>query len=206
MNLCVYGASSNEINREYIEAVEKLGEKMAKRGHTLIFGAGAGGCMGAAARGVDRAHGDIVGIVPSFFNVDGVLYDHCTKLVETDTMRERKKLLEDYSDAFIIAPGGVGTLDEFFEILTLKQLARHKKAIVLFNINGYYDELGVFMRKLVDENFAQEETLDLMEMFTDIDKMLDYIENYEQPDIVVSDMKHMASEPEKSQPTDVNEF
>lgn len=203
MNLCVYGASSNEINREYIEAVEKLGEKMAQRGHTLVFGAGARGCMGAAARGVDRAHGDMVGIVPSFFNVDGVLYEHCTKLVQTDTMRERKKLLEEYSDAFIITPGGVGTLDEFFEILTLKQLARHKKAIVLFNIKGYYDELGVFMRKLVDEKFAQEETLGLIAMFTDVDELLDYIENYEQVEIRVSDMKHMASEPERSQPSEL---
>ena len=206
MNLCVYGASSDEINRDYIEAVERLGESMAQRGHTLVFGAGAGGCMGAAARGTDRGHGKIIGIAPTFFDVDGVLYDHCTQLIGTDTMRERKKLLEEYSDAFIIAPGGIGTLDEFFEILTLKQLARHKKAIVLFNVNGYYDELGAFLRKLVDENFAQGETLELMEMFTDIDEMLDYIENYEQPDIVVSEMKHMASEPEKSKPADINEF
>ena len=87
--------------------------------------------------------------------------------------------------------------------MTLKQLARHKKAIVLFNINGYYDELGVFMRKLVDEKFAQEETLGLIAMFADIDELLDYIENYEQVEIQVSDMKHMASEPERSQPSEL---
>ena len=98
------------------------------------------------------------------------------------------------------------SFDEFFEILTLKQLARHKKAIVLFNVNGYYDELGVFMRKLVDEKFAQQETLDLVAIFTDIDEMLDYIEDYEQIEIQVSDMKHMAAEPEKQQSSDLNEF
>lgn len=191
MNICVYGASSDKIDKKYILATEALGEKMAERGHTLVFGAGAGGCMGATARGVDRGHGKIIGIAPTFFNVDGVLYDHCTKLIGTDTMRERKQLLEEYSDAFVVAPGGVGTLDEFFEIITLKQLSRHKKAIAILNVDGYYDEMEALMNKMVKEGFAMEDTLKLVRFFADIDEMLDYFESYEEPEIIVANMKHL---------------
>ena len=191
MNICVYGASSNKIDVKYIRATEELGEKMAKRGHALIFGAGASGCMGAAARGADRGHGKIIGIAPTFFDVDGVRYDHCTKMIGTDTMRERKQLLEEYSDAFVVSPGGVGTLDEFFEIITLKQLSRHKKAIAILNVDGYYDELETLMKKMVEEGFAQEDTFKLVRFFSDADEMLDYIEEYEPPEIIVANMKHL---------------
>lgn len=191
MNICVYGASSNQINEIYISKVEELGEKIAMRGHTLVFGAGNSGCMGASARGAARAHGEIVGIAPTFFEVDGVLYPHCTKFIGTETMRERKQLLEDYSDAFIVAPGGIGTLDEFFEIITLKQLERHTKAIAILNINGYYDELEAILNKIVDEDFAQKDTLELAKFFNNIDELLDYLENYHAPKIIVSNMKHL---------------
>lgn len=191
MNLCVYGASSNTIDETYIKAVENLGESLAQRGHKLIFGAGGGGCMGAAARGVARGHGDIIGIVPDFFEVDGVLYDHCTELIKTDTMRERKRMLEEYSDAFIVVPGGIGTFDEFFEILTLKQLERHNKAIVVLNVNGYYDDMEKLLNKVVDENFAKPDTLKLVEFFTNIDELLDYIEEYQPEKISISDMKNI---------------
>ena len=112
-------------------------------------------------------------------------------MIGTDTMRERKQLLEEYSDAFIVSPGGVGTLDEFFEIITLKQLSRHKKAIAIFNVDGYYDELETLMKKMVEEGFAQEDTLKLVRFFGDVDEMLDYIEEYEPPEIIVANMKHL---------------
>ena len=198
MKICVYGASSNYIDKIHLEQVELLGRKMAERGHSLVFGGGANGCMGASARGAHKNNGEIIGIAPTFFDVDGILFQHCTKLVGTETMRERKQLLEEYSDAFIIAPGGVGTLDEFFEILTLKQLARHKKAMAIFNVNGYYDELLKFLDTMVKGNFALPDTLKLFEVFTDVDKMLDYLENYESTDFNVSDMKHIPTEPHEN--------
>ncbi len=178
MNYCVYGASSDRIKRIYIEEVEKLGEKMAKRGHGLVFGAGNGGCMGAAARGVQKGGGEIIGIAPSFFNVDGVLFESCTEMIHTKTMRERKQLLEEKSDAFIVAPGGIGTYDEFFEIITLKQLEQHSKAIAIFNVDGYYDNLKNIIQKLADEEFMPDESLKLVEFFDDADALLDYLENY----------------------------
>ena len=90
---------------------------MADRGHNLVYGAGGQGLMGAVARGVHEKNGNIVGVVPSFFNVDGVLFGDCNELIFTETMRERKQIMEDRSDAFIMTPGGIGTFEEFFEIL-----------------------------------------------------------------------------------------
>ncbi|HIT84339.1 MAG TPA: TIGR00730 family Rossman fold protein [Candidatus Ornithomonoglobus intestinigallinarum] len=191
MNICVYGASSDSIDEVYISAVEALGEELARRGHTLIFGAGGSGCMGASARGAARGHGKIIGIVPDFFEVDGFLYEHCTELLKTDTMRERKRMLEEYADAFIVAPGGIGTFDEFFEVLTLKQLNRHSKAIAVFNANGYYDDMEKLLNKVVDENFAKRDTLELVKFFDSIDEIFDYIENYEAKEFSVEEMKHI---------------
>lgn len=115
MNVCVYGASSNDIDRSYIEETEYLGREIAKRGHTLVYGAGANGLMGAVARGVYEENGTIIGVTPSFFNVDGILFENVSELITTETMRERKQIMEDKADAFIITPGGIGTLEEFFE-------------------------------------------------------------------------------------------
>ena len=123
MNVCLYGASSTQIADSYITATEKLGEALAAAGHSLVYGAGGSGLMGAVARGMTRGNGTIIGVVPSFFKVDGILYDGCTEVVFTDTMRERKQIMEERSDAFVVAPGGIGTYEEFFEIYTLKQLA-----------------------------------------------------------------------------------
>ena len=128
MNICIYGASSAKLAPVYYEKTEELGRMMGLRGHGLVFGGGATGLMGAAARGVDAYHGYILGIAPTFFDQPGVLYEHCSEFIFTETMRERKKLLEERSKATIVAPGGIGTYEEFFEILTLKSLEAFEKA------------------------------------------------------------------------------
>lgn len=178
MNICVYGAASELIDRAYIEACEELGRRIAERGHTLVFGGGAEGVMGAVARGVESLQGRTIGITPDFFNVDGMLYDDCDEMIKTDTMRERKQLLEDKSEAFIVAPGGIGTFDEFFEILTLKQLSRHTKAIVIFNVNGYFNDLLNMMEKGYEGRFIKDECRELYEVLDNPDDVLDYIEKY----------------------------
>ena len=176
MYICLYGASSNEIAPVYIRQTENLGRIMGERGHAMIFGGGASGLMGAAARGMTAAGGEIIGIAPSFFNVDGVLYPHCTQFIYTETMRERKFEMEERADAFIIAPGGIGTFEEFFEALTLKQLGRHNKPIALFNIDGYYDDMIALIDKAIGENFMKGVCRELLHAFTQADAMLDYIE------------------------------
>lgn len=178
MNICVFGASSDLIDKCYIESAELLGEKLALRGHSLVYGGGAQGVMGACARGVKKGDGHIIGVSPSFFNVDGVLFKDCDELLYTETMRERKALMEDNSDAFIIAPGGIGTFEEFFEVFTLKQLARHNKPIVIFNHNGFYDKMIEMLKDAEDKKFIRIPTLELYEVMTDIDEIYDYIENY----------------------------
>lgn len=180
MKICVFGASSAHIEKKYIDCVEELGEKMAKRGHSLVFGCGATGLMGAAARGVKRGGGYIHGVIPEFFRDEGVevLYDGCNEVTFTKTMSERKQKMEDFADAFIIVPGGIGTFEEFFEVLTLKQLGRHSKPIAIMNIGGYYDDLEKFMKSVTDKKFITFKCYEMYSYFKDADEILDYIEGY----------------------------
>ncbi|MBQ7965747.1 MAG: TIGR00730 family Rossman fold protein [Ruminococcus sp.] len=178
MRICVYGAASDEIDRSYLEAGEKLGREMSRRSHSLVFGGGAKGMMGAVARGTSENNGYLKGIVPHFFNVDGALYEKCNEMIKTQTMRERKKLMEESSDAFIVTPGGIGTFEEFFEILTLRSLDRHKKPIAILNTNGYYNDLLSFLKNGVEQKFLREGNLELFFVSDDITALLDYLENY----------------------------
>lgn len=191
MRICVYGASSEEIDPKYIAATEVLGEEMGRRAHSLVFGGGASGLMGAAARGMTAAGGEILGIAPSFFNVDGVLYDKCTDFIFTETMRERKFLLEENSDAFIISPGGIGTFEEFFEVLTLKQLGRHNKPIAVFNVGGYYDDLRTLLDKAVEGKFMKACCHELMAFFDAPAPMLDYLETCDTTRMTPEQMKYL---------------
>lgn len=176
MNICLYGAASDNIPKEYIELVEKLGAMMAKRGHGLVYGGGSGGLMGAAARGVRSSCGGVIGIAPSFFNVDGILFEDCTELIYTETMRERKALMEQKADAFVAVPGGIGTFDELFEIMSLRQLGRHTKPIAIFNANGYYDDIKNMLGKSINQGFVSDECKKIAPFFEEAEKLLDYLE------------------------------
>ena len=172
MNVCLYGASSNEIDQKYIAATEALGEALALSGYGMVYGAGGCGLMGAAARGMTRQGGRIVGVVPEFLNVDGILYDRCDEMVYTETMRQRKQIMEERSDAFIVTPGGIGTYEEFFEIYTLKQLGRHQKPIILYNIDGFFDGLYGILKGLVKDGFMRETCLHLLAFASTPDEVL----------------------------------
>ncbi len=178
MKICVYGASSNQIDKNLIKVGEDLGEEMAKRGIPLIFGAGANGMMGAVARGITKGGGHMTGIAPSFFEVDGVIYDKCDELIRPETMWDRKTLLRDFADAYIVTPGGIGTMDEFFEVLTLKQLGRTEKAIVILNTDGFYDELLDLLNNFIKNKSVKKSVYELFYVTTSITDALDYIENY----------------------------
>ena len=176
MNICVYGASSDRIDPAYRAVGEALGRMIAERGYGLVFGGGGTGMMGAAARGAYAAGGKITGVTPRFFNVDGVLFEHCDPLIYTETMRERKQTMEDLSDAFIMTPGGIGTYEEFFEILTTRQLGRHGKPIVALNINGYFDPLLAMINKNVEQGFINGRVHRLFFVCNDPDEALRFIE------------------------------
>lgn len=194
MKICIYGASSNSIDEEYLKAGMELGQEMAMRGHELVFGGGNTGLMGAVARGM-RAGAEteagaaaassgasgakILGIAPHFFNKPGVLYQHCTELIFTEDMRQRKERMEKEAEGFIMTPGGIGTYEEFFEILTLKQLGRHDKPIAILNTNGYYDEIAALLAKTAEKGFMKHACLDLYYISDAPKKLLNYLETGE---------------------------
>ena len=139
MNICVFGASSDRIEKAYFEEAYALGVLIAREGHQLIFGGGNEGLMGACARGVLSEGGRPLGIAPRFFDEPGILMKEECDFVFTETMSERKAHMEAEADAFIALPGGIGTYEEFFEALTLKQLGQHHKPMALLNTAGYFD-------------------------------------------------------------------
>ncbi len=159
MNITLYGAASNRIHEEYVKAAEELGLEMAKRGHAMVFGAGSTGLMGAAARGMHKGGGRIIGITPHFMHELEPVSELCTELIATETMAERKSLMEEKADAFIIVPGGVGTLDEFYQILTLRVLGRMEKPIILYNTNGFWNSTLAVIKEGVDKGFITPDAL-----------------------------------------------
>ena len=176
MKICVYGAASNNIDPAFVTAAETLGRLIAENGHTLVFGGGATGVMGACARGVKAGGGASVGVAPRFFDEPGVLCKDCTEFLFTDTMRERKQLMEDLADAFVVAPGGIGTYEEFIEILTLKQLGRHSKPIAMLNTCGYYEHMNSLMQNTVEKGFMKAECLTLYKSLDTAEDVLSYVE------------------------------
>ena len=178
MRICVYGAASPTIDPEYIRQTEIMGAEMAKRGHNLVFGGGANGLMGAAARGVHSQGGHIIGVIPKFFDTEKIeaVYTVCDEIHMPETMRERKQMMEDYADAFIMVPGGIGTFEEFFEILTLKHLCRHNKPIAVYNIDNYYAELLHMVQVAMDKNFIRETVDELFHVSETLEDLFAYLE------------------------------
>lgn len=185
MKICVYGAASSKIDEKYVNDVYNLAKYLGERGHSLVFGAGAQGLMGAAARGFKDAGAKVFGVIPKFFEengFEGIFYD-ADELHFTETMAERKQMMEDECDAFIIVPGGIGTFEEFFQVLTLKQLGRHKKAIVVYNSFGYYDELERIMEETIKKGFVNEECRKIYKIVDTAKEVSDYLENYDSADV-----------------------
>lgn len=191
MNICVFGAASNDIGEHFLSPGETLGRKLAERGHSLIFGGGNNGMMGAAARGMRERGGRIIGVAPSFFNVDGILYPLCDEIIYTETMRQRKQKMEDMSDGFIVTPGGVGTFEEFFETLTLKQLKQLSKPIAVLNLNGYYDPMLGMLRHAAETGFMSPNNLRLFFVSDNIERVLDYLENPAEADFTAAELRNL---------------
>ena len=152
-SVCVYSASSTKIDPAYFEAARELGTLLGERHIRLINGAGRMGLMAAVADAALRAGGEVTGVIPRFMVEQGWQHTGLTRLVEVESMHERKKLMADLSDAVIALPGGCGTLEELLEIITWKQLGLYLNPIVILNVGGYFDPLLEMFRKAVDENF-----------------------------------------------------
>lgn len=164
MNICVYGASSNRLDGRFFEEARALGRTIAREGHSLVYGGGAGGLMGACAAGALEAGGHIVGIAPRFFDEPGVLLKGVGEFIFTETMSERKTLMENMAQAFIALPGGIGTFEEFFETFTLKQLGKHSSPMVLLNTLGYYEPMMELLRNTAERGFMSKDCLELVKL------------------------------------------
>ena len=178
MRVCVYGASSSTLDKIYYDEAERLGKLLAQSGHGIVFGGGREGLMGAIARGVYANGGEIVGIAPKFFDEPGILYENCSEMLFTETMRERKQLMEEKSDACIVLPGGIGTFEEFFEMLTLKQLGRSERAIVLLNTNGYFEPMQELLQHAADKGFMSKNCLELYSFASSPEEAVEALKSY----------------------------
>lgn len=178
-NICVYASSSSSLASIYNEAAKELGEKMALKGYALVFGGGQVGLMGQTARGIHSKKGQVIGVIPERLFKKGIVYEECDELIVTSEMRGRKATMEEKADAFIALPGGFGTFEELLEIITLKQLKYHNKPIVILNIDNFYEDLLRAFEKLLNLNFAKEESRKLFYVAKSIDEALEYIQNYD---------------------------
>ena len=162
MNICIYGASSNLPDGKYFREAAALGGLIAGQGHTLIFGGGRDGLMGACARAALEKGGRVIGIAPEMFRDPGFLLEGCTEMILTESMAVRKEKMLALSDAFIALPGGIGTMDEFFETVTLKQLGLVRGPLVLLNTDDFYVPLMGLLRRMAEERFMSGDCLSLV--------------------------------------------
>ncbi len=174
MNICLYGSGSRKIDAVYTDAAYELGCMIAQKGHTLVFGGGDTGMMGACARGVHDNNGKTLGIAPEWIGSFEPLCEKCSDFIYVDTMDERKNEFLKNSDVFIIAPGGIGTLDEFFEIITLKKLKQHDKKIIVFNIDGFYNKMIEMIDEMGEKGFLYKQT-EIFQTADDIEEIFEYL-------------------------------
>ena len=174
MNVCLYGSGSRKIDKIYTDNAYELGCQLAKNGHTLVFGGGDTGMMGACAEGVHDNNGRTIGIAPEWIGNFEQLCKKCSEFILVDTMDERKNKFLENSDAFIITPGGIGTLDEFFEIITLKKLKQHNKEIIIFNIDGFFNKMLKMIDEMSEKGFLYKQE-ELYNIANDINTVMEYL-------------------------------
>ncbi len=170
--LCVYCGSASGLDRRYQAAARELGEALATAGIELVFGGGRVGLMGVLADSVLSAGGRVVGIIPERLRAAELAHQGATELVIAGSMHDRKRLMAERADAFAILPGGIGTLDETFEILTWRQLGLHDKPIFLVDVAGYWQPLRDLLDHLVAQGFTQSLVPRLLEIVPNIAELM----------------------------------
>ena len=158
MNICVYCSSSNSISENYKTSARKFGEWIAESGNTLVFGGATGGLMTEVSEGAARKGGKIIGIIPHAVKRMNRQSTLCTELVEVSTMSERKEKMREFTDVFVVLPGSIGTLDEFFDVYASGTVGEHRKQIILVNENGFYEHLLLMIEKMKNEQFIVAES------------------------------------------------
>lgn len=179
-NVCVYSASSTKIAKVYFDVAEELGRFLAEKKINLINGAGCIGLMAATSDAALAAGGTVTGVIPHFMVEQGWHHTGLTRLIETETMHERKRMMADLSDGVIALPGGCGTLEELLEIITWKQLGLYLNPIVILNTNGFFDPLLDMLTRAIDENFMRRQHGEIWHVATTPEEAVELI--YTVPD------------------------
>lgn len=174
-NVCVYSASSTKIAATYFETARELGRLLAQHHINLVNGAGCIGLMAATADAALEAGGTVTGVIPHFMVKQGWHHTGLTRLIETETMHERKQTMAALSDAVIALPGGCGTLEELLEIITWKQLGLYLNPIVVLNIDGFYDPLLAMLDKAIEEKFMRREHAEIWTVASTAQEAIDLL-------------------------------
>ncbi len=180
-SICVFCGSSEGNDIKIIEAATQLGKALANNNIKLVYGAAKIGIMGLIAKSTLAHKGKVVGIIPEFLKLKEVVHLGLTELITTQNMHDRKLLMQTRSDGFITMPGGMGTMEELFEILTWLQLGLHSKPIGLLNVNHYYDDLILMLEKMVKKGFLSMDNLELLIVDDQIDNLIEKMKNFKDP-------------------------
>lgn len=176
--ITVFCGSSSGVEPIYASQAFYLGEKLAERGIELVYGGANVGLMGAVANGVLQNGGQVIGVLPHHLKEKEIAHDRLTQLILVETMHERKKIMDEMSDGVIALPGGFGTLEELFEMLTWAQLGLHKKPIGLLNVNGFYNALIELLQQMVQQGFLKSVNLDMLLVSDDSEELLEKLHSY----------------------------
>jgi cytokinin riboside 5'-monophosphate phosphoribohydrolase len=174
-SICVFCASSESVDELFKDTAFELGCELGKRGIDLVYGGASIGLMGCVARGAHQEKGRVIGVLPEFFKTREIEYSEADELIVTQDMRERKAEMDQRSDAFIVLPGGIGTLEEAMEILSMRQLRLTEKPLVFINTQGFYDGLRATFEEMVELKFAKPSILDMYAMVPDPLSALEYV-------------------------------
>ena len=176
--LCIFTGAANGDDPRFAEAAHQLGQMLASRNLGLVYGGGKSGLMGKIADAVSALDGHTTGIIPKFLEKVEIAHRGLTDLHVTDTMHQRKKMMYDIADGFIIMPGGLGTLDETMEIITWRQLGLHRKPIIIANLYGYWDHMLLLFQNIIDEGFMHHGHTGHFEHVDDMDALADKLDAY----------------------------
>jgi uncharacterized protein (TIGR00730 family) len=182
-SICVFCGSASGKQPSYAEAARELGRSLAERGLGLVYGGGRVGLMGEVATAALAAKGEVLGVIPHSLSRKEIALTECTELIVVDTMHARKALMADRSDAFVALPGGFGTCDELFEILTWGQLGIHRKPVGLLNVNGFFTPLLAWLDHIVAEGLLKAKHRELVLVADTVPELLAKLITWTPPEV-----------------------
>ena len=176
--ICIFASSSNAVAKEYFHDAFDLSVLLAKEGYDLVFGGGTIGLMGECARAFKKNKRRVISVIPEKLNKKGIVFDESDEIIETESMSERKFIMDKISSAFISLAGGFGTIEELMEVITLKQLGYNNKPIIIFNTNDFYKHLILQLEELYKQNFTKRVFENTYFVTSDPDEAVSYLKSY----------------------------